>query len=221
MRKEFMKAAKSMGTFLSAGLLALSLSFNAQAQEKLPLPSFPASFEAAEYQGQKGCVPNDPQYRFSVMENEGMINVGSHPMLSTPQVGAHIMVMMYNQDKDYGYMMSNKADGKLCVTQKINNVKFHDQLNLIKVHHSEALKPEDCTFAPQVLNLCGTFEQISGRLSNAGYSLDWQAENINGNTITMMSGTNQSWILTTNKDTGATIFTGAGKGEFSSLLKHS
>ena len=214
MKKEFMNAARKVGTFFAAGIMALGLSFNAQAQDDLPFPSFPASFEASVYQGQQGCMPNDSRYLFAVAKNEGLDYVGSHSQLTTASDGSFIMHLVNGKDKNYGYILENRGNGAYCVNQKITNFKDHDQLNLIQVNHRQALKPEDCTFEPQVLNLCGTFERLSARLINAGYSQDWQAKNERGNTMTMFSGTGQSWILTTNAQTGATIFTGAGKGEF-------
>ena len=198
------------------GFLFISAQYGVVAKN-LPLPSFPASFEVAEYQGQKSCVPNDPKYRFAVMENEGMTNVGRHPMFSPPQEGAYILVIMYNQEQHYGYIMSNRADGKLCVVKKISNLELQEKatlLNFNKMNEIDLIKANECTFEPQVLNLCGTFKQLSERLTKAGYRYDWQAKNEDGNIITMLSGKGQSWILTTHAQTGATIFTGAGKGEF-------
>ncbi|ATI01965.1 MULTISPECIES: hypothetical protein [Cycloclasticus] len=203
---------------IAAGVLSFSFSMAAQSQAKeLPLPAFPATFEDAVYNGEKGCIPNDPKYRFAVMENEGMTNVGRHPMLSIPREGAYILVMMYNKELHYGYMMSNKADGKLCVVNKIHYLESQEKatlLNFNKVTEIDLIKTNECTFEAQVLNLCGTFKQISERLTKAGYRYDWQAKNEDGNIITMLSGAGQSWILTTHAQTGATIFTGAGKGEF-------
>lgn len=232
MKQEFMTAARKIGRYL--GVVALSFSLLAcggeadaasnnststptaqTAQERvLPFPSFPASFETSVYQGQQGCIPDDNRYEFAVMKNEGMSDFGVHPKLNIPGKGVFVMPLFYNAAKDYGYLMSQKGDGKVCVAEKITGLKTHEQLNLMNVSHAAALTPEDCTFAPQVVNLCGTFERISARLINAGYSQDWQAKDSSGNTMTMFSGTGQSWITTTHAKTGATIFTAAGQGEF-------
>jgi hypothetical protein len=214
MRQEFMKAAKRIGSFLTAGVLALGVAFSAQAQDELPFPSFPSSFAEASYQGQQGCIPNDDKFLFAVSKNEGLDYIGIHPQIETPKDGMFIMEVVHSKDKGYGYILENRGHGSICVNQPVADLKTHNELNLMPAHHRGALKAEDCTFEPQVLNLCGTFEQVSARLINAGYSQDWQAKNSDGNTITMLSGTGQSWILTTNAETGATIFTGAGKGEF-------
>lgn len=238
MKAQFMKAARNVGKFL--GLAALSFSLiacggEAEAnsspsvkaptaqtvqQDPLPFPMLPASFKDATHQGQKGCIADDQNVGYvlgGIARNEGMDYIGAHPQVQIPQDGVFIMDVLYSKAKGYGYILENRGQGKRCINQVITDLKTHEELNLIQtqpVHHQESLKPEDCTFAPQVINLCGTFEQISGRLSAAGYSKDWQAKNEDGHTMTMMSGTGQSWILTTHKDTGATIFTGAGKGEF-------
>ena len=148
------------------------------------------------------------------MENEGMSYLGKHHRMDTPRIGLHLMMLMYNSDKDYGYLMSNVGDGMDCVAQKLINLKFHKKINFKDMSLSQEIKPEHCNFEPPMLNLCGTFKQLSERLTKAGYRYDWQAKNEDGNIITMLSGTGQSWIITTHAQTGATIFTGAGKGEF-------
>jgi hypothetical protein len=197
------------------GFLFLSAPYDVVAKN-LPLPSFPASFEVAEYQGEKGCIPNSLEYRFAVTENEGMANIGRHSMLSTASEELHIMELLHNLSGSYGYMMSNKADGKLCISERMNNLKFRSQVEVPETQHSEVFNTKDCSFTPSVINLCGSFEHISGRLIKAGYRYDWQAKKINGNILTMLSGSpaEQSWILETSYETGATIFVGAGKGEF-------
>ena len=78
------------------GFLFLSAQYGVVAKN-LPLPSFPASFEVAEYQGQKGCIPDEQNYRFAVMENEGLVTAGMHPLFATPEMGAHIMNLLYQR----------------------------------------------------------------------------------------------------------------------------
>jgi hypothetical protein len=46
------------------GFLFLSAPYGVVAKN-LPLPSFPASFEVAEYQGRKGCIVDDVKYKFA------------------------------------------------------------------------------------------------------------------------------------------------------------
>jgi len=215
MRKEFMKAAKRVGTFLTAGLLALGLSFNAQAQNDLPLPAFPANFEVAEYQGQKGCIPDDPNYQFAVMENEGLVTAGMHPLFATPEMGAHIMNFLYQREKNYGYTLSLKKDGKQCVYNKVSDVRFKDELsNLFQLASVKSpITEEDCKFDVQVINICGSYEALTGRLLKAGYEYDWQGTIENKNyTLTMMTNDKQSFYLKTDSKTGATIIVGGGEG---------
>lgn len=198
---------------IAAGLLTLCFSLSAQTQAKeLLFPSFPASFEKATYQGQQGCIPDDSRALFAVSKNENLKYIGSHSQMTFAKEGSFIMHMVYGDDIGYGYILENRGAGKYCAQQKITNYKKHVNLNAVKTSYQ--ITPEDCTFSPQVLNLCGTLEQVANRLFKAGYKADWQANDQNGNFITMISGTGQSWLLTTNKETGATIFTGAGKGEF-------
>ena len=59
---------------VAAGVLTLCFSFSAQTQAReLPLPSFPASFEVAEYQGQKGCIPDATKFKFAGMEKDSLV----------------------------------------------------------------------------------------------------------------------------------------------------
>lgn len=198
---------------IAAGLLTLSFSMAAQSQAKeLPFPSFPANFEKATYQGKKGCIASNSKYKFAVMTNEGLKNYGSHSMYSTPKEGTYVLDMVYNHVKGYGYILSRKGDGKICVSELISDLKKRITPSLLS--NDSTIETKDCSFSAAVLNLCGTFKQLSERLTKAGYRYDWQAKNEEGNIITMLSGTGQSWILTTHAQTGATIFTGAGKGEF-------
>jgi len=204
--------------FVSTCLVGLSLSWSASAQSKnIPLPMYPASFEESVYNRQKGCVPSNDKIVFAVMENEGMLYYGRHPKMDTPQTGLHFLDLMYSPDKNYGYTMSNIGNGMECVTRKLRNFKFRGNVVTLRSTESQNIKREDCAFEPPMLTLCGTFEQLSARLIKAGYTYDWQAKDEQDNTITMLSGTGQSWMLTTHKKTGATIFTGAGKGEFEFL----
>ncbi|MEC7702018.1 MAG: hypothetical protein VX740_07765 [Pseudomonadota bacterium] len=218
MKKDFMNAARKIGTFLAASVMALSVSFGAQAQDELKFPSFPASFETATYQGQQGCIPNDDRYEFAVMKNEGMERVGGHPLLETRKDGLHVMSMMYNAEKGYGYTLSIKGDGMICVADKYETMKFSDELSNVFTTVANVTKspltPADCEFADKAVNICASYEALTAKLINGGYHYDWQGQRADGKTVTMMSGADQSFQLMTDNSTGATIITGIGKGEF-------
>jgi hypothetical protein len=216
MRKEFMKVAKSVGTFLTAGVLALGVTFSAQAQDELPLPAFPASFEVAEYQGQKGCIPDDKRYKFAVMENEGLHLAGMHPLLDTAKTGVHIMNFLYQPEKNYGYTLSYRNDGKQCIYNKVNDVRFGDELTNIftTVSVQSPITAKDCNFDVQAINICGSYEAVTGRLKRAGYEYDWQGTLDSDYKLTLMTKGEQSFYLKTDGGTGATIITGVGKGAY-------
>jgi hypothetical protein len=200
---------------IAAGLLTLSFSMAAQSQTKeLPFPSFPASFKVAEYKGQKGCIVDDFRAIFAVAKNEGLDFIGLHPQVETPKDGVYIMDVLYSKENGYGYIIENRGHEKRCINQKLTNLSSQNDVSLKPVKISKTIETTDCTFDPQILNLCGSLQQLSNRLLKAGYSIDWQAQNEDGNINTMLSGTGQSFILTTHAKTGATIFTGVGKGEF-------
>lgn len=180
---------------------------------ELPFPSFPASFEDSTFQGKSGCSSDDARMVFAISKNEGLEHIGAHSRIETRIDGVFITSIFFSMNKNYGWMMKSYGNGELCINQKIINLKLNRDI-LRNLSQQEPITPEDCTFAPQVINLCGTLQQLIERLGKGGYSPDWQAVNEEGHTMTMMSGTGQSWILTTHTDTGATIFTGMGKGEF-------
>ncbi len=194
-------------------VLGIAFCANALAKQNLVFPSFPANFEESTFQGSSGCSSDDARMVFAISKNEGLEHIGAHPIIQTREDGVFITSIFFSMDKNYGWMMKSYGNGELCINQKIANLKLNKNIRR-DLSHQKPIEPEDCTFAPQVINLCGTLQQLIERLEKGGYSPDWQAVNENGHTMTMMSGTGQSWILTTHKDTGATIFTGAGKGEF-------
>tara|TARA_Y100000815_G_scaffold20223_1_gene17292 strand:- start:1070 stop:1756 length:687 start_codon:yes stop_codon:yes gene_type:complete len=216
--KGLLVAHRNALTFLTASVMVLSVSFGAQAQDELKFPSFPASFETAEYQGQKGCIPNDDRYEFAVMKNEGMERVGGHPLLETRKNGLHVMSMMYNAEKGYGYSLSIKGDGKMCVTDKYVSMKFSNQLSnnftTIAAKTKSPLTPEDCNFAEKAVNTCGSYHTLTNKLVKRDYRFDWQGTRADGKIATMLSGENQSFLLLTDAKTSATIIIGIGKGEF-------
>jgi hypothetical protein len=220
MRQIFNKLAVNTAKLVTAAALALSVSFGALAQDNsdLPLPSFPASFEVAEYDGQKSCIPDDPQYQFAVMQNEGLVPAGMHPLLETTKTAPHIMNFLYSPDKGYGYTLSLKKDGMQCVYNKISNVRFSDELNNMfsTVSLKSPVTAQDCNFDIKAVNLCGSYEAVTGRLLKAGYQYNWQGSLDDQYKITLVSNDTQSFYLKTDTQTSATIITGVGRGAYKS-----
>jgi hypothetical protein len=199
------------------GFLFLSAPYGVVAKN-LPLPSFPASFEVVEYQGKKGCIVDDPKYEFAVMENEGLVAAGMHPLLDTPTTGAHIMNLLYHPKKRYGYTLSFINDGMKCVYNKILNVRFADAINDKPpiFSNKSPVTAKDCNFDVRAVNLCGSYESIMARLIKGNYKYDWQG-NIEGKyllTLLSSSSVNQSFYLKTDILNGATIIIGGGKGVY-------
>jgi len=199
------------------GFLFLSAPYGVVAKN-LPLPSFPASFEVAEYQGKKGCIVDDPKYEFAVMENEGLVAEGMHPLLDTPTTGAHIMNLLYHPKKRYGYTLSFINDGMKCVYNKILNMRLGDEVKntLVNTPAKRPVKEQDCNFDTKVVNLCGSYKSITARLSKAGYRYNWQGDLDERYKITLLSNETQSFYLKTDTLTSATIFIGAGEGVYKS-----
>ncbi len=197
-------------------LLALyfCLSVNAQAKE-LPLPAFPANFEVAEYQGQKGCIPDDNKYQFAVMENESLVPVGFHPLMDTPQEGPHLMNVLYSKSGNYAYTMSKKLNGMRCVYNKIENIRFgiaviNDLYKDIKYQVTDV----DCHFDTKIINMCGSFKAVTTRLTNAGYKFDWSGTLSSQYRLSLLTKDEQSFYLKTDQKTGATRFIGVGTGAY-------
>jgi hypothetical protein len=171
-----------------------------------PFPDYPSKFE--------GCVASDENTLFAVSENEGMTIFGVNKLIQTPQNGVHGMVMAYSSSEDYGYMLSNKADGKLCVSDVYTDLSFRQVEVSTKVRLPETINKEHCDFAEGYSDICGTYDQLSRSVQSKGFVVDWQAINSDGNIETMFSGNGKAYRLTTNVQTGATIITGNGKSEF-------
>ena len=201
---------------VAAGVLTLCFSFSAQTQAReLPLPSFPASFEVAEYQGQKGCIPDDTKFKFAVMENEGMVIAGMHPLIDTAKTGVHTMHFNDNPRKHYGYTMSFRDDGKQCIYNKIENVRFGNNVqNSLYEDIKHEVTANDCNFDVMVINICGSFKSVTTRLTNAGYKFDWSGHLSPQHSLTLLTKDEQSFYLKTDRKTGATIITGVGKGAY-------
>lgn len=211
-----MKSTYSALFWISVLLLNFCFSHSTFAQDrKLPLPAFPASFEVAEYQGQKGCFVDNTRMKFAIMENEGMYLAGVHPLLDTSKTGVHIMNFIYHPDKKYGYTLSFRNDGKQCMYNKIHNMKFKNGVtaNLFSdVNHK--VTEADCNFDVKAVNLCGSFKAVTTRMTKVGYQFDWSGNIANGYTLTLITKGEQSFYLKTKNSTAATIITGVGKGAY-------
>lgn len=237
MKKEFMSVARKIGRYLGVAALSFSLiacggeadaaSNNSTStptaqttQEKsLPFPSFPASFEAAYFNGKYGCIPDDARYQFAVMKNEGLVLAGMHPLMETAQTGVHIMNFLYHPDKNYGYTLAFRNEGTQCVYNKVTDVKFKSELtNVFSTVNSSSQSPitaDDCNFDIKAVNICGSFEAVTGRLTKAGYEFDWSGNINNGDyRLSLMTKGNQSFYLKTDAGNGATIIMGVGKGAY-------
>jgi len=197
------------------GFLFLSAPYGAVAKN-LPLPSFPASFEVAEYQGKKGCIVDEPKYQFAVMQNEGLVAAGMHPLLETTGTEVHIMNFLYHPNKRYGYTLSLRKDGMQCVYNKILNMRLGDEVKNTPANTTfkRPITEQDCNFDTKAINLCGSYKSITARLSKAGYRYNWQGDLDERYKITLLSNETQSFYLKTDTLTSATIFIGLGEGAY-------
>ena len=183
--------------------------------KQLPFPQVPASFETVSYKGQPGCIPDEQQYLFAVMNNEGLFLAGAHPLLDTPDTGAHIMNFVYHPSSNYGYTLSFRNEGVICVENKIENMKFKNNVTtgiFDGVKHQ--VTKADCNFDVKAVNLCGSFKAVTTRMTKAGYKFDWSGNIANGYTLTLITKGEQSFYLKTKNSTAATIITGVGKGAY-------
>jgi len=113
------------------------------------------------------------------------------------------MTMVYSLTKDYGYMLSSKADGKLCVVDTFTDFSFKQSGRMAEVSMPETINKEYCGFTKGYSNTCGTYDQLSRAVQSKGFTIDWQAVNGDGNVETMFSGSGKAYRLTTNTQTGA------------------
>ncbi len=237
MKQDFMTAARKIGRYL--GVVALSFSLLAcggevdaasnnststpstqTAQEKaLPFPNFPATLEEAVYQGQKGCIADNEDTDLvlgAIARNEGLSVVGALGLIETTKDGAHSFQMMYNQAKDYAYILANKAEGRLCIAEKLTDLSFQKAGSFQQINYTvtEKYSSAQCDFVPRYGQICGTFNQVSGALIKNGFRIDWQGADASGDVQTLLSGKNKTYQLTTDEQTGATVVTGVGDYEF-------
>lgn len=177
----------------------------------------PSSFLEAIYQGNKGCVADNADTALvmgGIARNEGVIIFGTNPVIQTPQDGVHTIIAVYNQKFNYGYLLVNKADGKICVTQKLTDYSFKKSEDFVVLIHQKSYSNKDCQFVQHYTKTCGSFRKLSEALISKGFDIDYQAKNEQGHIETFLSGNGKSYRLTTNKDSGATVITGNGTSEF-------
>jgi hypothetical protein len=183
-----------------------------------PFPLLPASFEKLEYKGLKGCMPSDMNFYIGVAENEGLSLLGIVSFMETHNDGPHSLIVAFHETKRYAYLHMNKADGMFCISEKLKTLKIKNTINVALKNSTHSLKLKDCNFTKRYSKQCGTYSRlVTDGLQKNGFKLDWQAEKTNGNFLTLLSGKGKTYLLTTNKNTGATVITGKGEDEFSFL----
>jgi hypothetical protein len=179
-----------------------------------PFPLLPASIEESIHNGKKGCMPSDVNYLLGITENEGLITLGALSLLQTPEDGAHALIVAYHQEKDFGYTLTNKGDGMLCFSEKLKNFNILPSMKLPTVSDAVSYSAKDCSYTRRYTEMCGTFKKLAGGLIKTGFEIKWRAEKPNGHILTLLSGNGKTYLLTTNKDTDATVITGSGGYEF-------
>lgn len=205
---------------IAAGLLTLCFCISADAKsDERPFPMLPATLEEAVYQGQRGCVAdnNDTDLVIgAIARNEGLSVVGALGLIETTKDGVHSFQMMRRQNGNYAYILANKADGKLCVTDKFTKVSFKKagKFSSLNITTSDKYTSTQCDFVQRYGQICGTFNQVSSSLMKNGFAIDWQGKNADGDIQTLLSGKGKSYLLTTDDKTGATVVTGVGDYEF-------
>lgn len=236
MRSDFMKAAKRVGKFLSMAALSFSLIAcggeatagndntatttqtvqQAEEQKTLRFPDFPASFEESVYDGAKGCFENDPRVLTAIGANEGMKSIGTLSFIETTSHGPHSYILVYNNIADYGYILANKAEGRMCVAEKLTNMSFQKAGNYeaTSLETNGKYSAGQCKFTDRFGPLCATFSRMSAGLSNNGFSVQFQGVKENGDVVSYFSNDAKTYELTTDDATGATVITGSGDTKF-------
>lgn len=205
---------------ITAGVLTLCFSFSADAQSaERPFPILPATLEEAVYQGQKGCIADNERTEViltGISANEGTMIVGAQKYIETTNDGAHFFQMIYSKNKDYAYILADKAQGKLCVTDKLTEVSFKKagKFSSLNITTSAKYTSTQCDFVQRYGQICGTFNQVSTSLIKNGFAINWQGKNADGDIQTLLSGKGKSYLLTTDDKSGATVVTGVGDYEF-------
>jgi hypothetical protein len=197
------------------GFLFLSAPYGVVAKN-LPLPSFPASFEVAEYQGKKGCIPDNSKFNAAVAENAGTKTIGWQRAIQSQKNGKYHAILEYNIDADIGYILADKQDGKLCVIDTISKFSYKTAGTFKQVMFKGEITNNQCSEINYRFDgICGSFLTLLSKLKKNGFELQWQAKNKEGNILSILSGNGKTYELTTDKITNATVLTGASvTGEF-------
>jgi hypothetical protein len=186
----------------------LCLSFDIMSNDKLPLPSFPANFEVAEYEGSKGCIPDDPTYMTAVAENAGTKWIGIQQATQSLKNGKYHAIIQYNAKKDIGYILADRHKGNMCLIEMFSNFSYMQTGKFEQVAYRGLITKNMCSLIPYSFKgICGNFTLLSSKLIKNGFELQWQAKNIEGNIITLLSGKNKSYVLTTDRNSNATVIT--------------
>jgi hypothetical protein len=212
MRQSFNKLAKKTATFITAAAIALSVSFGALAQDnnELIIPGVPANFEVAEFQGQKGCVPYDQDYVLAVSINSGTKVKGTQLAMQSPKNGMYNEHLFYNENKGFGYILSDKQDGKICVIDKVYDVSFGSTGSFDQVVFDGEITKNLCDKIPyRFEGVCGSFNGLTSKLSTKGFSLQWQGLDREGNIKTLLTSQDKTYVLTTDSTSNATVLTAA------------
>jgi hypothetical protein len=191
------------------GFLFLSAPYGVVAKN-LPLPSFPANFKVAEYQGQKGCIPKVSGFMTAVAENSSTKFIGSQLVMQSPKNGKYHVVLQYSETTDVGYILVDKQDGKLCVIDTISKFSYKKVGSFKQVDFQGEITDGQCN---QINNrfdgICGSFKTILKKLQKNGFELQFQAKNEEGNILSILSGNGKTYELTTDRISNATVLTGA------------
>lgn len=185
--------------------------------QSLPFPDLPATYELSSHKGQQGCVISDGRALGGINDNEGLKTKGYVRIFQTNELDAHKRILVYGNEKGYGYHLYTKDTEKTCIDEKIYDVEIGETGNFPSISKSFEIHYEDsrCDFTPRYTKkVCGSFETVSNGLIANGFYINYQGRLVDNKVITMLSGNGKSYQLTTNQSNGITVLTGVGKHEF-------
>tara|TARA_R110002167_G_scaffold316099_1_gene521650 strand:+ start:122 stop:889 length:768 start_codon:yes stop_codon:yes gene_type:complete len=238
MKQDFVvKAAKRLGTFLTTSVSAfmlvagggqatartsdngISVTTTVSSSQNIETILYPGVLETFKHNGQKGCVAYNeetPKVLALIAKLEGLMPVGKLDFVRTLKDGVHAFNMQYSISGDYAYILANKAEGALCISEKLHDLTFQNtgHYQAINLVQNTAYTSEQCSFTNRYGQICGTFDKVSAALKGNGFAVDWQGIKDNGDVLTLLSGNGKSYFLTTDNATGATVVTGTGRHEF-------
>lgn len=187
-------------------------------QNNSALDKVPATWEQSTYNNVLGCSINDAAAIGAINTKEGLSIKGFITANLTHKQGAHAHMLVYSDTQDYGYVLVNpKGSDSICVDQKVLDIEFNKNGNFAatKIAFDGRYTDARCNFTARYgEEICGSFEKVSSGLARTGFKIDYQAKLPNDNVVTVMSGNNKAYQLTTNFRTGSTVVTGVGYAEF-------